>query len=123
LLTRIGPKPGLDVLERLNPEAVPHQEKKEHLMKIHEYQAKAILREYGVRTPQGELAETPAQARSIAEKMGAFPVVVKSQVLVGGRGKAGGIKLAKSAEEAEQHASSIIGMDIKGENVKSVLIE
>ncbi len=92
-------------------------------MKIHEYQAKAILREYGVKTPQGELAETPEQARAIAEKLGTFPVVVKSQVLVGGRGKAGGIKLAKSLDEAQNYASEIIGMDIKGEEVKSVLIE
>lgn len=92
-------------------------------MKIHEYQAKAILREYGVRTPQGELAETADQARAIAEKLGTFPVVVKSQVLVGGRGKAGGIKLAKSLEEAQKQASEIIGMDIKGEEVKSVLVE
>lgn len=92
-------------------------------MKIHEYQAKAILREYGVRTPQGDVAETPAQARAVAEKLGTFPVVVKSQVLVGGRGKAGGIKLAKSLDEAEQLAGQIIGMDIKGEEVKSVLVE
>lgn len=92
-------------------------------MKIHEYQAKAILREYGVRTPQGDVAETAAQARAVAEKLGTFPVVVKSQVLVGGRGKAGGIKLAKSLDEAEQLAGQIIGMDIKGEEVKSVLVE
>lgn len=92
-------------------------------MKIHEYQAKAILREYGVRTPQGEVAETPAQARAIAEKLGTFPVVVKSQVLVGGRGKAGGVKLGKSVDEAEQLAGQILGMDIKGEEVKSVLVE
>jgi succinyl-CoA synthetase beta subunit len=92
-------------------------------MKIHEYQAKAILREYGVRTPQGELAETADQAGAIAEKLGQFPVVIKSQVLVGGRGKAGGIKLAKSTDEARNYASEIIGMDIKGEEVKSVLVE
>jgi succinyl-CoA synthetase beta subunit len=92
-------------------------------MKIHEYQAKAILREYGVKTPQGEVAETPAQARAIAEKLAKFPVVVKSQVLVGGRGKAGGVKLAKSVDEAEQLAGQILGMDIKGEEVKSVLVE
>lgn len=92
-------------------------------MKIHEYQAKSILREYGVRTPQGEVADTAAKARAIAEKLGTFPVVVKSQVLVGGRGKAGGIKLAKSVDEAEQQAEQILGMDIKGEEVKSVLVE
>jgi succinyl-CoA synthetase beta subunit len=92
-------------------------------MKIHEYQAKAILREYGVRTPQGEVAETAQQARAIAEKLGTFPVVVKSQVLVGGRGKAGGVKLGKSVDEVEQLASQILGMDIKGETVMSVLVE
>lgn len=92
-------------------------------MKIHEYQAKSILREYGVRTPEGEVAETAAKARAITEKLGTFPVVVKSQVLVGGRGKAGGIKLAKSVDEAEELAGQILGMDIKGEEVKSVLVE
>jgi len=92
-------------------------------MKIHEYQAKAILREKGVKTPAGEVADTPAQARAIAEKLGGFPVVVKSQVLVGGRGKAGGVKLGKSLDEVEKLASQIIGMDIKGETVKTVLIE
>ncbi len=92
-------------------------------MKIHEYQAKSILREYGVRTPQGEVADTAAKARAITEKLGTFPVVVKSQVLVGGRGKAGGIKLAKSVDEAEELAGQILGMDIKGEEVKSVLVE
>jgi len=92
-------------------------------MKIHEYQAKAILREYGVKTPQGEVADNAADARKIAEKLGAFPVVVKSQVLVGGRGKAGGVKLGKSLDEAEQLAGQILGMDIKGETVQTVLIE
>lgn len=92
-------------------------------MKIHEYQAKDILREYGVKTPQGEVADEPAKVRAAAEKLGAFPVVVKSQVLVGGRGKAGGVKLAKSVEEAEKLGSQILGMDIKGETVKTVLVE
>jgi succinyl-CoA synthetase beta subunit len=92
-------------------------------MKIHEYQAKDILRGYGVRTPKGEVADTPEKARAAAERLGTFPVVVKSQVLVGGRGKAGGIKLAKSLDEARDHAAKILGMDIKGEIVKTVLVE
>ncbi len=92
-------------------------------MKIHEYQAKEILRGYGVRTPQGKVTENADEAKQIAESLGGYPVVVKSQVLVGGRGKAGGIKLAKSADEAQQYASQILGMDIKGETVKSVLLE
>ena len=92
-------------------------------MKIHEYQAKDILRGYGVRTPQGEVADDAKKVRSIAEKLGAFPVVVKSQVLVGGRGKAGGVKLAKSVDEAEKLGEQILGMDIKGETVMTVLVE
>ncbi|MGI8907138.1 MAG: ADP-forming succinate--CoA ligase subunit beta [Candidatus Sumerlaeaceae bacterium] len=92
-------------------------------MKIHEYQAKDILRGYGVKTPQGEVADEPGKVRAAAEKLGAFPVVIKSQVLVGGRGKAGGVKLAKSVDEAEKLGAQIIGMDIKGETVKTVLVE
>jgi len=92
-------------------------------MKIHEYQAKDILRGYGVRTPQGKVTANAGEAKQIAESLGGYPVVVKSQVLVGGRGKAGGVKLAKSADEAQQHAEKILGMDIKGETVKTVLIE
>src|SRR5262245_12146615 len=92
-------------------------------MKIHEYQAKEILRGYGVKTPKGEVADTPEKARAVAERLGSFPVVVKSQVLVGGRGKAGGVKLAKSLDECRDHAAKILGMDIKGETVKTVLIE
>src|SRR5687768_10166702 len=96
-------------------------------MKIHEHQAKEILRGYGVPTPNGDVADTPEKARSIARKLttkgGAFPVVIKSQVLVGGRGKAGGVKLAKSLKESKDWASKILGMDIKGETVQKVLVE
>lgn len=92
-------------------------------MKIHEYQAKEILRKYGVETPAGEVAETVDQAVAIAQKLGKFPVVVKSQVHVGGRGKAGGVKLAKSLDDVKTHAKAIIGMDIKGSKVRKVLIE
>ena len=91
-------------------------------MKIHEYQAKEILAGYGVPTPTGEVATTPAEARAIAEKLGGR-VVVKSQVHVGGRGKAGGIKVVDSPDEAEQVAGQILGMDIKGLTVEKVLVE
>lgn len=91
-------------------------------MDLNEYQAKRLFAEHGVPIPQGEVADTPEEARAIAEKLGG-KVVVKSQVLIGGRGKAGGIKLAQSAEEAEQHAKAILGMDIKGFTVKKVLVD
>ena len=70
-------------------------------MKIHEYQAKAILREFGVPVPRGEVAATPAEARAVAERLGGR-VVVKAQVHAGGRGKAGGVKLADDAGGARR---------------------
>jgi succinyl-CoA synthetase beta subunit len=91
-------------------------------LKLQEYQAKRIFGQYGVPVPQGDVATTPAEARAIAERLGG-PVVIKSQVLVGGRGKAGGIKVAKTADEAEQVAGRILGMDIKGLTVKQVLVD
>ncbi len=77
-------------------------------MKLHEYQAKQLIQQFGATTPEGEVAETPEQARAIAEKIGR-KVVVKAQVLMGGRGKAGGIKLADTPSEAESAAREIIG--------------
>ncbi len=91
-------------------------------MKLHEYQSKRIFAKYGVPIPNGEVATTPAEAKAIAEKLGG-KVVVKSQVLVGGRGKAGGVKLAKDAAEAESIAAQILGMDIKGLTVEKVLVD
>lgn len=91
-------------------------------MNLHEYQSKRIFAQHGIPIPQGDVATTPAEAKTVAEKLGGA-VVVKSQVLVGGRGKAGGIKLAKSPAEAEERASEILGMDIKGLTVKQVLID
>ncbi len=91
-------------------------------MKLHEYQSKRVFAQYGVPIPNGEVATTPAQARAIAGKIGK-PVVIKSQVLVGGRGKAGGIKLARTPDEAEEVAGHILGMDIKGLTVKQVLVD
>ncbi|HEV2131773.1 MAG TPA: ADP-forming succinate--CoA ligase subunit beta [Longimicrobiaceae bacterium] len=90
-------------------------------MNIHEYQAKEIFREHGIPVPPGEVATTPEEAQRIAEKFGGT-VVVKAQVHAGGRGKAGGVKLAKSAEEAREHASRILGMTIKDLPVERVLV-
>jgi len=81
-------------------------------MKIHEYQAKALLRAFGVAVPRGEVAETPAQARDAAQRLGG-KVVVKAQVHAGGRGKAGGIKLADDPAGAENAARQILGMMLK----------
>ncbi|MCH7610257.1 MAG: ADP-forming succinate--CoA ligase subunit beta [Chloroflexi bacterium] len=91
-------------------------------MKLHEYQSKQLFAEHGVPIPRGEVAETPAQVRAIAEQLGGS-VAVKSQVLVGGRGKAGGIRLAKSPEEAEQLAAAILELEINGLPVRKVLVD
>ena len=90
-------------------------------MNLHEYQAKEFLRREGVPIPSGEVASTPAEAAAIAQKIGR-PVVVKAQVLTGGRGKAGGVKLAQTPAEAEAVASKILGMDIRGHLVRKVLV-
>jgi succinyl-CoA synthetase beta subunit len=90
-------------------------------MKIHEYQAKEIFKEHGIPVQPGEMATTPDEARSIAERIGK-PVMVKAQVLVGGRGKAGGIKYAENPDQAYEHAKSILGMEIKGIPVKKILV-
>lgn len=91
-------------------------------MKLHEYQSKRIFAKYGVPIPKGDVASTAVEVRNIAKELGG-PVVIKSQVLVGGRGKAGGIKVAKSPDEAEALAKHIIGMDIKGLTVEKVLVD
>ncbi len=91
-------------------------------MNLHEYQSKRIFGQFGIPVPKGEVATTPGEVRDIAVRM-AGPVVVKSQVLVGGRGKAGGIKLARTPDEAEQRADEILGMDIKGLTVRKVLVD
>jgi succinyl-CoA synthetase beta subunit len=91
-------------------------------VKLHEYQSKRIFAEYGVPIPQGDVATTPEEAREIAKRLGGR-LVIKSQVLVGGRGKAGGIKLARSADEAEAVAMQILGMEIKGLTVDKVLVD
>lgn len=91
-------------------------------MNLHEYQAKRLFAEHGIPIPDGDVATTPAEAKQIAERFGG-KVAVKAQVHTGGRGKAGGVKLAKTAEEAEDHASAILGMDIKGLTVNKVLLD
>src|SRR5579862_217527 len=91
-------------------------------MKIHEYQAKEIFAKYNVPIPSGRVANTAGEAAAIAAEIGR-PVVVKAQVHVGGRGKAGGIKLGKTPEEAKTAAEAILGMDIKGLIVGQVLVE
>jgi succinyl-CoA synthetase beta subunit len=96
---------------------------------VHEYQAKDLLREYGVAVPPGEVATTPAEAEEVARRIGGG-VVVKAQVHAGGRGKGGGIKLAKSASEAKQRAAEILGMTLvthqtgaEGRLVRKVYVE
>jgi succinyl-CoA synthetase beta subunit len=98
-------------------------------MKIHEYQAKQILARYGVRIPRGEIAHTKDEARKIAERLGGL-TVVKAQIHAGGRGKGGGVKLAKTPEQAEQLAGQILGMNLvthqtgpEGRTVQKVYIE
>ncbi len=100
-----------------------------YLVKIHEYQAKQILSRFGVAIPRGEVAETPEKAREIAEKIGPR-VVLKAQIHAGGRGKGGGIKVAKGAQEAETLAQEMIGMTLvthqtgpQGRLVKRLLVE
>jgi succinyl-CoA synthetase beta subunit len=91
-------------------------------MKLHEYQSKQIFARYGIPIPKGRVAATADEAKLIAEELGSR-VVIKSQVLVGGRGKAGGIRLAKSPEEAREVATQILSMDIKGLPVRKVLVD
>jgi succinyl-CoA synthetase beta subunit len=98
-------------------------------MKIHEYQAKAILAEFGVPVPWGRVATTPAEARVIGQEIGG-PVVVKAQIHAGGRGKGGGVKPAPSPDAAEQVAAQILGMMLRthqtgpeGQRVRRVLVE
>jgi succinyl-CoA synthetase beta subunit len=99
-------------------------------MNVHEYQAKALLREFGVAVPEGRLATTPVEAAAAAKELGGDLCVVKAQVHAGGRGKGGGVKLAKSAEEAQRVADEILGMTLvthqtgpEGKLVRKVYVE
>src|SRR5512136_523776 len=91
-------------------------------MKLHEYQSKQIFTKYGIPIPKGRVAATADEAKQIAKELGGR-VVIKSQVLVGGRGKAGGIRLAKSPDEAAEMADKILTMEIKGLPVRKVLVD
>ena len=91
-------------------------------MKIHEYQAKSIFKDYGIPVPEGQVATTPEEVHDLAGSIGGR-VAVKAQVHVGGRGKAGGIKVADTPEAAAEAARQILGMDIKGSTVRKVLVE
>jgi succinyl-CoA synthetase beta subunit len=91
-------------------------------LKLHEYQSKQLFAQHGIPIPRGKVAATAREARDIADELGGR-VVVKSQVLVGGRGKAGGIRLARSPGEAEEVATHILGMTIKGLPVRKVLVD
>jgi succinyl-CoA synthetase beta subunit len=90
-------------------------------VKIHEYQAKQIFGTYGIPVMDGAVAVTPEAALAAARRLG-LPVVIKAQVLVGGRGKAGGVKIARTLEDVETHARQILGMDIKGLAVRQILV-
>ena len=90
-------------------------------MDLFEYQARDLFEKYGVPVLPGVIADTPEEARAAAEKIGGV-TVVKAQVKVGGRGKAGGVKVAKTADEAEAHARDILGLDIKGHVVQRVMV-
>jgi len=99
-------------------------------MKIHEYQAKELFKKYDIPIPDGSVAFSRDEAKAVAEKLGGFPVVVKAQIHAGGRGKGGGVKLAKSIDEAGSLADEIIGMTLvthqtgpEGRLVKKVLVE
>ena len=105
-------------------------EARAYIMKIHEYQAKAILARHGVPVPQGEVVSSASEAREAAKRLGGGVVVVKAQIHAGGRGKGGGVKVVKSADEAESAAAQIIGMQLvthqtspQGQKVQRVLVE
>lgn len=91
-------------------------------MRLHEYQSKSLFAKYGIPIPNGSIVGTAQEVRQISEKLGG-KVVIKSQVLVGGRGKAGGIRLAKNSTEAEAFAKQILAMEVKGIPVRRVLVE
>ena len=91
-------------------------------MDLFEYQARDLFEKHGVPVLGGRVAETPEEAQSAAQELGGGTVVVKAQVKTGGRGKAGGVKLAKSPEDARAKAEEILGLDIKGHTTEKVMI-
>src|SRR5829696_5781337 len=125
------PAPKLNFLFRTLNITLPNsRHRPDSSMKIHEYQGKAILKEYGVPVPRGIVARTAEEAEAAARELGTDVVVVKAQIHAGGRGKGGGVKLAKSPEEAKQIASQMLGMQLvthqtgpEGREVKTLLVE
>src|SRR5262245_64447408 len=91
-------------------------------MDLYEYQGKQLFKQFGIPVSEGRVATSPEEARTAAEELGG-QVVVKAQVLTGGRGKAGGIKLAETPDEAEERAREILGLDIRGHVVRKLWIE
>ena len=91
-------------------------------MDLHEHQGKDVFRRFGIPVSEGRLATSPEEARAAAEELGGR-VVVKAQVLTGGRGKAGGVKVADGPEDAEEKARAILGLDIRGHVVRHVWVE
>ncbi|MEM4818981.1 MAG: ATP-grasp domain-containing protein, partial [Nanopusillaceae archaeon] len=91
-------------------------------MKLYEFEAKEIASRYGISTPKGRIASTPDEAERVALEVGK-PVVLKVQVLVGGRGLAGGVKFADTPEEAREYAKALLGATIRGEKVEKLLVE
>src|SRR6202789_3860665 len=91
-------------------------------MDLFEYQGKQYFARYGIAVSPGVVADTVDEALAVAERIG-YPVVIKAQVKVGGRGKAGGVKLANNADEVREHAGNILGLDIKGHVVKRLWVE
>ena len=91
-------------------------------MDLFEYQGKQYFQRFAIPTPNGDVADTVAEALAVAERIG-YPVVLKAQVKVGGRGKAGGVKLAANADEVREHAGTILGLDIKGHIVRRLWVE
>jgi succinyl-CoA synthetase beta subunit len=89
---------------------------------LYEYQGKELFRRFGIPVSEGRVASTPQEARTAAEHLGG-QVVIKAQVLTGGRGKAGGIKLAAGPDEAAEHAEAILGLDIRGHVVRRLWVE
>ncbi|MCA1693007.1 MAG: acetate--CoA ligase family protein, partial [Actinobacteria bacterium] len=91
-------------------------------MDLFEYQGKQFLGRFGIAVPQGEVADTPEEATAAAERLG-YPVAVKAQVRIGGRGKAGGIRIGRDADEVATHARAILGLDIRGLTVRRLWLE
>jgi succinyl-CoA synthetase beta subunit len=100
------------------------------LMKIHEYQAKELFRNHNIPVPEGDIALSPDDAGALAERLGGFPIVIKAQIHAGGRGKGGGVKIARSLDEVKNAAAAILGRPLvtpqtgpQGKKVRKVLVE